>query len=160
MRPLRQILSAEATLAGLLNRRQREVAVLQCVRDSLPPALAAQVEVDDARAPDLALVAATGAAAGLLRQRVPALVNILQRAGLEFTGIQVRVQARPRGDSSHKTFAKQLDSASAATLRGCAGALADAELAAALRRLADQADEPVSTAAQQAREGIEQQHGE
>jgi hypothetical protein len=160
MRPLRQILSAEATLAGLLNRRQREVAVLQCVRDNLPPALAAQVGVDDARAPELALVAATGAAAGLLRQRVPALVNILQRAGLEFTGIQVRVQARPRGGSSHKTIAKQLDSASAAALRGRAGALADAELAAALRRLADHADEPVSTAAQQAREGIEKKHPE
>jgi hypothetical protein len=79
---------------------------------------------------------------------------------LEFTGIQVRVQARPRGGSSHKIIAKQLDSASAATLRGRAGALADAELAAALRRLADHADEPVSTAAQQAREGIEQQHPE
>jgi hypothetical protein len=79
---------------------------------------------------------------------------------LEFTGIQVRVQARPRGGSSHKTIAKQLDSASAAALRGRAGALADAELAAALRRLADHADEPVSTAAQQAREGIEKKHPE
>src|SRR5208282_1804226 len=76
MRPLRQILSAEATLAGLLDRRQREVAVLQRVKDRLPSALAAQVGVIAAHPPELALVAATGAAAGLLRQRVPALLNI------------------------------------------------------------------------------------
>src|SRR5271169_6832407 len=144
MRRLRQILSAEATLAGLLDRRQREVAVLQCVRDSLPPALAAQVGVDDARPPDLALVAATGAAAGLLRQRVPALVSTLQRAGLKFTGIQVRVQARPGGSADHKNIAKQLDNASAAALRGRAGEVTDPELAAALRRLADHADDPAS----------------
>src|SRR5277367_193378 len=156
MRPLQQILSAEATLAGLLDRRQHEVAILQRVKENLPPALAAQVGVVDARPPELALVAATGAAAGLLRQRIPALVNILQRAGLEFTGIQVRVQARPRDGIQHKNIAKQLDSASAAALRECAGAVADPALAAALRRLADRADDPASAAAQ-AREGIEQQ---
>src|SRR5271169_3934988 len=145
MRPLRQILSAEATFAGLLDRRQREVAVLQRVRDSLPPALAAQVGVVDARPPDLALVAATVAAAGLLRQRVPDLVNILQQAGLQFTVIQVRVQARAPGGSLHKNVGKQLDSVSAAALRGRAGALADPGLAAALRRLADHADDAESS---------------
>ena len=158
MRPLRQILSTESTLAGLLDRRQREVAVLQRVRESLPPALAAQVGVVDARTPELALNAATGAAAGLLRQRVPALVNILQRAGLEFTGIQVRVQARPGGSAHRKNIAKQLDSASAAALRGRADAVADPALAAALRRLADHANEPASAA--EAGEGIEQQDPE
>src|SRR5271165_3169040 len=159
MRPLRQILTAEATLAGLLDRRQREVAVLQRVKDSLPAALAAQVGVVDARLPELALVAATGAAAGLLRQRVPDLVKILQRAGLEFTGIQVRVQARPHGGATDKNIAKQLDNASAAALRGGASALADPALAAALRRLADHANDPASAAAQ-AREGVEQEDRE
>src|SRR5208337_828435 len=104
MRPLRQILSAEAPLAGFLDRRQREVAVLQRVRDSLPPALAAQVGVVDARLPELALVAATGAAAGLLRQRAPSLIDILQRAGWKFTAIKVRVQARPPGGSLNKNI--------------------------------------------------------
>jgi len=159
MRPLRQILSAEAPLAGFLDRRQREVAILQRVRDSLPPALAAQVGVDDARLPELALVAATGAAAGLLRQRTPALVDILQRAGWKFTAIKVRVQARPPGGSLNKNIAKQLDSVSAGTLRACAQELADPELAAALRRLADHALAPASAAAQ-ALEGIKQQDPE
>ena len=153
MRPLRQILSAEAPLAGLLDRRQREVAVLQRVKDSLPPALASQIGIVDARLPDLALVAATGAAAGLLRQRAPALVNILQRAGWKFTGIKVRVQARLPGAHANKIVAKQLDSTSAGTLRAHAQELADPELAAALRRLADHALEPDSTVAQ-ALEGI------
>jgi hypothetical protein len=160
MRPLRQILSAESTLAGFLDRRQREVAVLQSIRDSLPPALAAQVSVLDARLPELALVAATGAAAGLLRQRVPALLNTLQRAGWEFTGIQVRVQARPGWGASHKTIAKQLDTASATTLRARATTLADPELANALRRLADQAGEAGSATVQKPRAGKEKQDPE
>src|SRR5208282_2690078 len=146
MRPLRQILSAESTLAGFLDRRQREVAVLQCIRDSLPPALAAQLGVADARPPELALVAATGAAAGLVRQRGPALVNLLQRAGWEFTGIQIRVQARPGWGESHKVVAKQLDTTSVTALRAAADALADPELARALRRLADHASQAASGA--------------
>jgi hypothetical protein len=159
MRSLRQILSAEASLAGLLDRRQREVAILQRVKDSLPPALAAQVGVAAACPPELALVAATGAAAGLLRQRAPALVNTLQYAGWKFTGIKVRVQARPPAGGSNKNIAKQLDSASAGMLLAHAQELADPTLAAALRRLADHAPAPPSAAAQ-ALEGIKQQDPE
>jgi hypothetical protein len=160
MRPLRQILSAESTLAGFLDRRQREVAVLQRIRDSLPPALAAQLSVADARLPELALVAATGAAAGLIRQRVPALVNTLQRAGWEFTGIQVRVQARPGWGASHKIVAKQLDTTSATKLRAGANALADPELATALRRLADHAGQAASPALPDPLGGVEKQDPE
>jgi hypothetical protein len=160
MRPLRQILSAESTLAGFLDRRQREFAVLQRIRENLPPALAAQVGVVDARLPELALIAATGAAAGLIRQRVPALVKTLRGAGWEFTGIQVRVQARPGWDAPHKTVAKQLDTESAATLYIRAGTLADPELANALRRLADHAGETASAAVQEPRAGEEKQDPE
>jgi hypothetical protein len=160
MRPLRQILSAESTLASFLDRRQREVAVLQRIRDSLPPALAAQVGVIDARPPELALIAATGAAAGLIRQRVPALVITLQRAGWEFTGIQVRVQARPGWATARKIVAKQLDTASATALRAHAGELADPVLAAALRRLADQAGQATLPALQEPLGSIEKQDSE
>ena len=40
MRPLRNILSAETTLANLLDRRARELALLHLLRTTLPPALA------------------------------------------------------------------------------------------------------------------------
>ncbi len=159
MRPLRQILSAEAPLAELLDRRQREVAVVQRVKDGLPPALAAQVGIADANLPELVLVAATGAAAGLLRQRAPDLLNILQRAGWKFTGIKVRVQARPPAGTPNKNIAKQLDSASASVLRARAQGLADHGLAAALLRLADHAALPPSAAAQ-ALEGVKQEDPE
>lgn len=160
MRPLRQILSTESTLVGLFERRQRELAILQRVRDGLPPALAAQVGIADGRPPELALAAGSGAAAGLLRQRIPVLLQILQRAGWEFTGIQVRVQARSRCDLSPKSIVKQLDMASAQALRTRAGALDDPNLAAAMRRLADHAREAASAVAQEPLDGIEHQHRE
>src|ERR1700686_2737558 len=157
MRPLRQILATESSLAGLLSRRQSELAILAVVRDSLPPALAAQVGLAAATPPELALAAGSGAAAGLLRQRAPVLLEILRRAGWEFTGIQVRVQARPRGDQLNKTVAKQLDSASVAALRAAASRLADPELAAALQRLAEQGGDGASAAAQGPLDGVEDQ---
>lgn len=160
MRPLRQIFATEPALAGFLDRRQREIAVLQLLRDNLPPALAMQIGVADTLPPELALVAASGAASGLLRQRAPTLLQVLQRAGLEFTGIRVHVQARSRGDPVHKTIAKQLDTASAATLRAGAGGVADPALAAAIRRLADNARETGSTKAQVLPEGIKHEHPE
>ena len=159
MRPLRQILS-ESALGGLFLRRQRELAVLQCVREALPPALAAQVSIVDARLAELALVAGSGAAAGLIRQRIPVLLERLRCAGLEFTGIQVGVQVRPSGTAPLKHVAKQLDSESAATLRRRADELADVELAAALRRLADHAGDPRSGTAAQTLHGVEDQHPE
>jgi Dna[CI] antecedent, DciA len=158
MRPLRQILSTEATLAGLFDRRQRELLILQRVQDNLPPALAAQVAIADGHPPELALAVGSGAAAGLLRQRTPVLLEILQRAGWEFTGIQVLVQARSRWAPLSKSIAKQLDTASALTLRAGADNLADAQLAAALRRLADQAREPASTAVEEPLDGVKKQH--
>jgi hypothetical protein len=137
MRPLGHILSTETTLAGFLDRRRSELAILQHVRRHLPPALAAQVSVAAAEPPELALLAGSGAAGALLRQRVPDLVEKLARAGWQFTGIRVRVQPRPPSGPPRKNFVKQLDSLSAATLRAYAERLADPGLAAALRRLAE-----------------------
>ena len=137
MRPLRHILSAETALAGFLDRRRNEQAILQNVRRNLPPALAAQVGIAAAEPPELALLAASGAVGALLRQRVPDLVEKLAREGWQFTGIRVRVQPRTLSGQPKKNIAKQLDGLSAATLRAHAERLADPELARALRRLAD-----------------------
>jgi hypothetical protein len=137
MRPLGHILSAETTLAGFLNRRRSELAILQHVRRNLPPALAAQVSIAAAQPPELTLLAGSGAAGALLRQRVPDLVEKLARAGWQFTGIRVHVQVRPPSGRPRKNIVKQLDGLSAATLRAHAERLADPGLAAALRRLAD-----------------------
>ncbi len=145
MRPLRHILSAETALAGFLDRRRNEQAILQNVRRNLPPALASQVGIAAAEPPELALLAASGAVGALLRQRVPDLVEKLAREGWQFTGIRVRVQPRPLPGSPKKHVAKQLDGRSAATLRAHAERLADPELAAALRRLADHGMAPSDT---------------
>jgi hypothetical protein len=137
MRPLGHILSAETTFAGFLNRRRNELAILQHVRRNLPPALAAQVGIAAAEPPELALLAGSGAAGALLRQRVPDLVEKLAHAGWQFTGIRVLVQPRSSSGRPKKNIAKQLDSLSAAILLAHAGRLADPALAAALRRLAE-----------------------
>jgi hypothetical protein len=160
MRPLRHILATESTLAGFVERRRRELSVLQRLQDNLPPALAAQVDVADARPPELVLIARTGAAAGLVRQRVPTLLQILAHEGWEFTGILVRVQARSPPQVVHKSVEKQLDGISAAVLRRRALEVADPALAAALRRLADQSAEGASGSEQEPLEGVKNQHAE
>jgi hypothetical protein len=142
MRPLGHILSAETTFAGFLDRRRNELAILHHVRRNLPPALAAQVGIAAVEPPELALLASSGAVGALLRQRVPDLVEKLAHAGWQFTGIRVRVQPRPPPRSPKKHMVKQLDALSAATLRAHAERLADPELAAALRRLADHGAAP------------------
>jgi hypothetical protein len=159
MRPLGHILSAETTLAGFLDRRRNELAILQHVRRHLPPALAAQVGIAAVEPPELALLAGSGAAGALLRQRVPDLVEKLAHAGWQFTGIRVRVQPRPPPGGPKKNIAKQLDNLSAATLRAHAERLSDPELAAALRRLADHGAAP-SDRDQEALGGVKKQRSE
>jgi hypothetical protein len=159
MRPLGHILSAETTLAGFLDRRRNELAILHHVRRNLPPALAAQVGIAAVEPPELALLASSGAVGALLRQRVPDLVEKLARAGWQFTGIRVRVQPRPPPGRPRKNIVKQLDGLSAATLRAHAERLADPELAAALRRLADHGAAP-SANEQEALGGVKKQRSE
>jgi hypothetical protein len=136
MRRLHQILKGESTLDDLLQRHRREAALQDRVHRVLPPALAKHVAVIDARAAELELGAASGAAAALLRQRAPELRIALAREGFEFTGIRVRVQARLAREPAQKTAKKQLDNASLATIVALAEALGDSPLAHALRRLA------------------------
>jgi hypothetical protein len=139
MRLLGQVLETEAALADLQRRRERELRLQLRLRRALPPALAAHVSVADARSQDLELVAASGAAAALLRQRAPDVLHKLAREGWEFTGIRVRVQARPAVSEPEKPPKKQLDEAVATTLEALASRLGDAPLAKALRRLAGHA---------------------
>jgi hypothetical protein len=159
MRPLGHILSAETALAGFLGRRRSELAILEHVRRNLPPALAAQVSVAAAEPPELALLAGSGAAGALLRQRVPDLVEKLAREGWQFTGIRVRVQVRPPVGRPQKNVGKQLDEKSATTLRAYAKRVTDPKLAAALRRLADHGTAP-SGNEHEALEGVKKQHPE
>jgi hypothetical protein len=137
MHPLRHLLATEALLAGFLDRRRRELTLLDGVRKNLPPALAAQTGVADASAPELTLSAASGAAAALLRHRAPELLEALAREGWKFTGIRVRVQARHNRTDRSKVHAKQIDGKSAAALRSGADRIPDPRLVAALHRLAD-----------------------
>jgi hypothetical protein len=141
MRSLRDVLSAEAALAGMLDRRRRELAVLDHLQKALPPALVPRISVADATRPELVLSVPTGAAATLVRHRAPELLETLARRGWKFTGIRVRVQARSAGGNRSKVYAKQMDARAAAVIRQGAEAIADPELATALRRLADRGTE-------------------
>jgi len=161
MRLLGQVLETETELADLRRRRERELRLqLRLVR-GLPPALAAHVNVTDARSQELEIVAASGAAAALLRQRAPDLLRKLAGEGWEFTGIRVRVQARPAAAERPKSPMKQLDVTAAATLQALAARLGDAPLAAALRRLARHGGTPAgSSDGDQALEGVKDQDGQ
>ena len=139
MRRLQQILTGETAVAELLKRRQHELALEARVRQALPPSLAAQVTVADGRPPELALLATSGAAAALLRQRAPDLLRALTQEGKEFTGIRVRVQARPAGRPAPKPAIKQIDESSVVALERAAAKLGDSPVAAALARLAARA---------------------
>jgi hypothetical protein len=144
MRRLQQILTGDTAVAELLQRRQHELALEARVKRALPPSLAAQVTVADGRPPELALMATSGAAAALLRQRTPDLLRVLLQEGTEFTGIRVRVQARTAARPAPKPAIKHIDKSSAAALEALAAELGDSSLAAALARLAARAREAAS----------------
>lgn len=137
MRPLQQILLSDTVLARWTGRLQREHALLQLVQRELPQALAAHVGAASAEAQELTLGATSGAAAALLRQRSPALLEALKRSGWQFSGIRVCVQARSAGDRTKKVLAKQIDAVSAARLKARARKIPDPALAEALLHLAE-----------------------
>ena len=163
MRPMRQILAAEPALARWLDRQQHDHAVLQQVKCALPPALAAHIEAADTGSTQLVLATTSGAAAALVRQRVPVLLQVLERGGRKFTGIRVRVQPRPAGRAAEENVSKQIDPASAIKLKARARALADPRLRTALLRLAERAGPRAPQRAsgeEQPLGGIEQQRSD
>ena len=159
MRPMRQILAAEPALARWLDRQQHEHAIVQQVKRALPPALAAHVEAADTGSQQLVLATTSGAAAALLRQHAPALLQALEREGWKFTGIRVRVQPRSAGRSFEKNISKQVDAISLAKLKARAGALADPALRKAVLRLAERAACRTS-GEEQALSGVNQQRAD
>ena len=157
MRPLRDVIFAETALAGFVDRRRRDLAILELLQKSLPPALGAQIAIADALRPELVLSTASGAAAALLRHRAPVLLDALTREGWKFTGIRVRVQAHGTLAETSKVYAKQMDKATAATLRAGAERIEDPRLAEALRRLA-RLGRAGSKNEEYSLDGIEDQH--
>src|SRR5213080_3403888 len=139
MRPLHQVIAGETTLAGLLDRYRRELALTKRIRRTLPIALAAHVSISDASGSELVLAVASGAAAALVRQRVPVMLVALAEEGLKFTGIRLRVQVRSTAKQRPKIIPNQIDAASAIALERVAASLDDPSLRAALRRLARRA---------------------
>jgi len=161
MRLLGQVLDSEAALADLQKRRQQELRLQLRLQRALPPALAVHMRVADARSQDLELVVASGAAAALVRQRVPDLLRKLADEGWEFTGIRVRVQARPAASEPKKRAINQIDEVAAATLGSLASRLGDDPLAKALRRLVRRAGpQPGSSDDEQPLEGVKDQNRE
>lgn len=159
MRRLSDVIRAEGQLASALERRSRELAIAALLRKLLPPALGSQTKIGDASNPELLLLTASGAAAALLRHRAPQMLEGLTREGWKFTGIRIRVQARPDKADRSKVYAKQMDRAAAASLRKGAAGVADRALAAALARLAGCARQS-SVDEQQPLDGVEGEHPE
>ena len=63
------------------------------------------------------------------------MLRELAGEGWKFTGIRVRVQARPAAEPAAKRYIKQLDETSASTLRELALKVGEGPLATALERL-------------------------
>jgi len=135
MKPLKQILAADATLSEWEARRSREHALTIVVRRQLPRPLAPRVHVVDARSSELELAADAGAVAAMLRQRSVELLNALRRQGWEFTGIRVRVQVRGEPDPPAKALVNHPDRTSLHALAALARTLPRGALKTALERL-------------------------
>ena len=159
MRLLRDLFSAEAQLAALIDRRRQEIAVLDRLRGMLPPAVARQTGVADATRPELVLATTTGAVATLVRHRAPELLEGLAREGWKFTGIRVKVQAAGISRHISKVYARKMDGRSVAALRAGAKDVRDPALAAALRRLAERGAD-ASKGDHQPLEGVEQKNAD
>jgi hypothetical protein len=90
-----------------------------------------------------------------MRHRAPELLQRLQADGMEFTGIKVRVQARPAIETERKISTKHRDRPQGAILNALAATIGDPALKAALHRLAGRGDAPESEGHQQPLERIE-----
>ena len=158
MRSLKQVLATEAALDSLQARRQRELELQQNLQRALPAALFRHVRVAT-RLDQLELVASSGAAAALIRQRVPDVLHKLAREGWEFTGIRVRVQARLAPGPAPKRYMEQLDDEAARILHALAANLGAGPLASALERLASHAGPPAPSG-RESLERVEDQDAE
>ena len=94
VRPLKlgRILSAEATLQPVLAKAHELRALAGLLDGYLPPGLARQTRLVNYRDGEIALVAASSAAAAKLRLLAPSLVNFFLKQRLEVNSVSIRVQ--------------------------------------------------------------------
>ena len=109
---LETVLESDTQLRAWIDRRRREQSVLQAVRRLLPRPVAERLQIVDGRGSKLELATGAGAIASVVRQHSPQILDALQRAGWQFSGIRVRVQPQFMPLSSEKGVRRQWDSAS------------------------------------------------
>jgi hypothetical protein len=134
-KPLSRIVADDPTLADWQRRRIRDEALLQILRPALPRALAAQISIADAEAPELIIAGYSGAVAAVVRQRGPDLLARLTREGWKFTGIRVVVQPRVTTGEEKKLVTLHMDSAAIPALSALHEGLAPGALRDALGRI-------------------------
>lgn len=110
-------------------------AILHVVRRVLPRALGAELAADAGESGELRLVAASGAMAAMLRQRVADLGAALAREGWEFTAIKIVVQPRSAPAAPTKRHEIQWDATATPALRQLRDTLPEGPLRAAVGRL-------------------------
>ncbi|MEP6658068.1 MAG: hypothetical protein ABJC33_12580 [Betaproteobacteria bacterium] len=134
-RPLRQIIAADAVLAGWQERRAREETLTTLVRRHLPRQLGERVRATQLGSGEIELVVAAGAVAAALRQRAPDLLAALIGEGAQCNGIKVRVQVAAGAPPEPKIARKALAKGSLIPLAALTRGLPDGSLKAALARL-------------------------
>ncbi|HEV8689150.1 MAG TPA: hypothetical protein VGQ91_02545 [Ideonella sp.] len=92
-RPINEALSANATLAQLLERLREAEARLETVRQVLPPGLHAHVRAGVLDDTGWNLLVPNGAVAAKLRQCLPAIEQALVERGWKPTSVRVKVQS-------------------------------------------------------------------
>lgn len=134
-KPLSRIVADDPTLADWQRRRIRDEALLQLLRRALPRALAAQISIAGAEAPELVIAGSSGAVAAVVRQRGPDLLGHLRREGWEFTGIRVVVQPRATSEIEKKAVTLHMDSAAIPALSALRDGLPPGTLRDAVARI-------------------------
>ncbi len=134
-KPLSRIVADDPTLADWQRRRIRDEALLQILRRALPRAIAAQIAIADAQAPELTIAGPSGAVSAVVRQRTPDLMARLAREGWEFTGIKVVVQPRSTPGAEKKLVTLHMDSAAIPALAALRDSLPTGALRDALARI-------------------------
>ena len=133
-KPLARILDDDPQVADWIRRRREEAAVTKAIGSVLPRPLAAHVAALLPTPDRLDLAVPTGTVAAALRQRLPAVRQALEREGLDFREIRVRVQPVLAADAVPKIVPRQWDSAQLPSLRRLADTLPPGPLQAAVRR--------------------------
>ena len=133
--PLQRIFDSDARLATWKARHEREEGLNRLIRRDLPRPLADRVRATGTEDGALQLSVEAGALAGILRQKTPELLSMLQREGWKFNAIRVRVQVRVPPKVERKPALDQPDRLALRPLAGLARTLPAGPLKASLARL-------------------------